>query len=224
MNQNGGNRTRVVISIVVALGGCSTASGDQRGESERDAGSLDSAELRAADIFWNEVAICGTPTEEYTDILQAAEAADAVVLGRIAAVTLGNTVKTGTDEDYYAEANVTVDVTEMLRKSSDERPVVSLVLAQPSAETVDAVIGAMQDHLPQEPLVFLLRERTDRDGERLYRPGGAFMGVWARTTRSALDNPLTHERCVDYYGSEIRSTYLKGASTVDELVELLRGD
>jgi hypothetical protein len=208
-----------MIALAV-LAGC--AEGPPGAASQADAGHHADAKLEAADLFWDEVALCGTEVEGYDDITQAADAADAVVVGRISGVSLGNN-KLFSEEDYYAEVNFSIEVDETLRNEVVPGLKVSSILIQATQENTDAIIDAMQAHLPEDKVLLVLRKRMDiAETPELYVPQPAMMGLWTRTTRSAMDNPIAADRCFDHYGPELNAKYLKGVKTLDQLVALLR--
>src|SRR5262249_12733931 len=112
-------------------------------------------------------------------------------------------------------------VEEPLRKTIARPFEMSLILPRalsPKAQTT--AVAAMQDNLPQEPVVLLVRARTDFDDLYVLSNGD---GLWASTTRSELDDPIVDRECADGEDAEaLRTQFLGGARTLDELIEALR--
>jgi hypothetical protein len=87
---------------------------DAGARARRDGGAAnaDAARLRAEAEFWQNFAVCGEWAEYFPTLEAMAQGADAVVLGRIADVKLGNTVRGDAAEDFYAETNLQIEVVE----------------------------------------------------------------------------------------------------------------
>lgn len=217
------HRLEALALALTTLCACGTTADARRQTVDAGYSDADAKELQLEDRFWEKIALCGTPAEEYPDIFQAADEADAVVVARFSNVSAGRSFQTDAAELFYAEANVTMDIEETLRGQAKAAPVVSFVIAESTAESLDGIVATMRENLPQQKLVALLQERGDiKEMPELYRLHAAFMGLWTRTTRSRLDNPVVNSSCLDHYGPEVRSHYLKGADTLEELITSLR--
>jgi hypothetical protein len=191
------------------------------GDAQRDA-SVDDDDVKRLEregAFWEPVAICGEWVEEHPTIATMANAADAVVLGRVDGVTAGRTVQGG-PQDFYAETNLVVDVDEVLRNTIPARFELSLVLPRViTPEAVEPAVKAMQENLPEERLVLLVRARSDVEG--LYRLMSD-KALWTRTTRAVLDNPIAENDCSDHWGEAVQKRFLGDVQKMDELIQLLR--
>lgn len=215
----------IAATAVALLAGCDAGQVMQRDAGSPDAGEhqSDLSELEKFDAFWDAVAICGTSVEQHATISLAAAAADAVVVGTFEKVALGNTVQGGAAEDFYAEANVTISITETLRGQMLSAPEVSLIIADSRREYLDAMVKTLQSHLPTERVLLLLRKRNDIAGHpNLYVGLGGDRSLWTRTSRSSIDNPIAADFCLDHYGPGVVDSFLEGKRSIEQLAAFLR--
>jgi hypothetical protein len=221
---------RWTVATVAILGGCAES------EQERalDAGPVvdgavdggDTDDVDANDVdairrlqqeahFWDAVEICGEWLEAYPTVTRMADAADAVLVGRMSGVAVGNTIQGDAPEDFYAEANLGIEVDEILRHTIAGSFELSLVLPTVFREQdLEPAVDALRANLPAAPVVFLVRERSDFEGVFLLVNDRA---LWTRTTRGALDNPID-EQC----HGPVDERFLEGVTTVEELIDHLR--
>ena len=113
---------------------------------------------------------------------------------------------------------VRAEVVEVLRDSMEADEVMfSLTLPRAfSLEARDRSVARAAAVLPIDRVVLLLRKRSDADYHRLVNG----FGIWAETTRAALDAPVQ-----PYAPSDEPTPYeaeLAPLSTLDDLVEFLR--
>jgi len=182
-----------------------------------------SLEARALDEearLWEAVSLCGEPAEHFTTVLEMADAADAVVVGRLISVDVGNVVDTDTPEDFYGEYNVTVKPGEVLRGEIEGPLRFSLIATTVHDHAaIESQASALNGLMPTGEVLLLLRARTDL--EDLYITLGD-TGLWTETTRHALDNPIAHSACGGHTGDEVRALFMLGAGSLEEAVEMLR--
>jgi hypothetical protein len=187
---------------------CTECSGLSRPLNEREA------------TFWKQVAFCGEPVEDYPTAAQMADAADAVAVGRFVGATAGNTVQGDAAEDFYAEANLQVEVVAALRHDLGQAFELSLTLTSVhTPNELEPALEALRSNLPRDPAVLFVRAREDFDD--LYRLIGD-KALWARTARAALDNPIAHDSCLGHYGDEVRTPFFGPLTSVDAVIEALR--
>jgi hypothetical protein len=181
-----------------------------------DADGVDpSSRLKQEARFWDAVEICGEWVEAYPTLTRMADAADAVLVGRMSGVAVGNTVQGDAPEDFYAEVNLRIDVDEILRHTVAGSFELSLVLPTVFREQdLEPAVDALRADLPADPMVLLVRERSDFEGVFILVNDRA---LWTRTTRGALDNPID-EQC----HGPVDEQFLEGVATVEELIDHLR--
>ena len=178
------------------------------------------ARLQREAAFWQTIEICGEWVEDAGTVSEMVERADAIVFGKIVGAATGNTFQGDAAEDFYAEANLRVDVTQDLIGTHLDGIELSVILprvVEPSA--LDSAIASLQRTLPEDPVVLLLRKRADFD--HLYRLVSD-KALWARTARAELDNPLAETRCAGHWGDSVQEQFLGNVSTLDDLVGVLR--
>ncbi len=179
--------------------------------------AADEPSERDADALWAEVQIDGDWVEHYATLREIAMSADLAAVVRIESAEAGRVIQGDAKEDVYCEINLNVEAVDVLHSTSDDTSVrMSLVLPRAlSIKKQKESVRAANSALPMENVVMFLRRRSDLP---LYRVANGW-GIWAKTSRDALDAPLNPERIGDggLYASD-----LEGVDTVPELVERVR--
>jgi hypothetical protein len=161
--------------------------------------------------FWSAFVVSSEPSyvEHQPTLRQLSDGADAVVIGRV--IYFGsNNVRAG-EEDGYTELVLGIEIVEEIRGSAGGN---SLELSAVFSDVGPREARILQEQLPSDTALLLLRKRQD-DGS--FRPVNGY-GIWAATSRSALDAPLSESRPGDgIYAAEV-APY----TTVAELADSLR--
>lgn len=175
----------------------------------------DGVDLEQEERFWELVRTDGDWAEYFPTLEELAAGADAVFVGRFVAVGAPTLISGDAQQDVHAEDNLTLEVDELLRgEVSGEKIAFTLSLGtrvEPSE---------LQTMLPHSSVVFLLRKRSDQDSYRVVNG----YGIWARTLRHEVDAPMNVDEPA---GGGIHGVYadeLRYISSLDELIELFRGD
>lgn len=180
------------------------------------------ASLQEEQEFWDHIAVCGEWVEQFATIDEMADAADAVVVGAVAGVATGNTVQGDAAEDFYVEVNLIVEVKEMLRGTIEDGFAVSFILPRVvTPNAVEPTIATMQQTRPRSPVLLLLRRRDDLGTDGLYRLVND-RGLWAETTRRAVDAPIVESGPLCTGHDDDLDAFAGGAGTMNELIDALR--
>jgi len=181
----------------------------------------DESQLEAEQLsFWNDVAICGEAADSYQTVFEAAENSEAAVLARFVGIAVGPTVQGDAAEDFVGQVRITVQVTQVLKHESEPQFELGLLLAHTTPTLLPSTIDRMHLNLPKDEVLLLVRKRVDIPN--LYVLVALDKGLWTRTVRARLDNPIAATSCGGHSGDEVRSQFLEGARTMDELVSKLR--
>ncbi|MCA9717689.1 MAG: hypothetical protein KC468_23655 [Myxococcales bacterium] len=178
------------------------------------------AQLQLEAEFWQQVAICGEAAEAYSTAIEASENSDLTVVAHIVGVAPGNVVQGDAPEDFYAEVNLQLRVDVHLRGGDVGALEVSAIAGHATATTYDAILESMARRIPAGPVVLLLDERADFPG--VYITTGGDLGLWTRTLRGPVDNPIAADACLGHYGDEVHASFFGGVlAELDELIGLL---
>ena len=110
-------------------------------------------------------------------------------------------------------------VEKTLSEATRAEPTFSMIHGNARANSWPSQVEALQANIPRErSLCFCASVSTSLT----CIPPCSMSGLWTRTTRNALDNPIAPDACGGSYGELYNSQYLKGVSSVDELATLLR--
>lgn len=140
---------------------------------------------------------------------QLSDSADVVVVGRVAAIKTSE--KRGdSEDDVYDELILSIQIVEKIRGDSVGA---SLELSGIPSSFGLAERLELEKDLPADPALFILRKREDG----AYRVVNGF-GIWASTSRGAVDAPLNLEPPAEgAYSGQVSSF-----KSVSELADSLR--
>lgn len=191
------------IAVATVLGCAEPETPNSSGSSSLAAG--------AEEPFWSAFVVSSEPNyvESHPTLRGLVDGADAVVMGRV--VDFGSREIRAGEEDGYTELVLGIEVMEEIRGSAGGS---SLELTAVPASFDSGELRALQARLPSDPALLLLRKRQD-DGS--FRAVNGY-GIWAATSRSALDAPLSELAPADDIYAEEVAPY----STVAELADSLR--
>jgi hypothetical protein len=148
------------------------------------------ADTRAADSF-TMLRLEGAEVESYGSLTAMKRSADAVVMGRIVSFGVSRTVRGDDPLDIVVYGSAVVDVSRQLsgRALGGSVAVEFLLPYQPAEATKHA--AAFNAALPRAQALMFLRHKGGAEAG-LYRLVNS-AGLWAGTTRAAVDTPLTDE-------------------------------
>lgn len=138
--------------------------------------------------FWEALRVTGDEAEGYPSLESMAEAAGAVVVGRLTRVEIGRTVQGDAPEDLagYALTVLTVDTVLMGSVSTEAVPLEFLLAGAPQSEEG---ASALAEDLPEDRLLVFLRAKRGAGEAGLYRAVNS-LGLWTNSDRAELDAPL----------------------------------
>lgn len=140
--------------------------------------------------FWQAFEIDGDWAEFHPTLSELAASADGVLVVRLSGIALRPAIQGDAPEDVVSEAQLRADVIAKVQGSVDAKTI-ELALIIPNVRNhaqAQTLVDEIAPLLPIEPVVLIVRERAPQ----LYRPVNGY-GLWAATTRSAVDAPLNPE-------------------------------
>jgi len=168
----------VAAAVLVLVSGCSTSA--------------------TAEAFWPQVRIVGDEVEGYNEISAMASAADAVVVGHFVNKPTTRVFQGDAPEDVVTYLVTDLRVDRVLAGKLDGNSVRLELLWNSTPREMEI------PNLPTDQMVVFLRAKRGNGEAGKFRAVNSY-GLWAPTTRGALDTPLAESATESPFADEVGS-------------------